>query len=209
MQTSRKIILTIMKKYLSIIALALFFSGNAYANKNIENALENCADDRYVNKTKLNKFTPMLYLAYPKYQELEKKHKSLKEKKQLVKKNVRDQLGPELQKWLDNNPGPHMGIDGEKDVETFRIKEKKWFIDKNNAYFAILDRLDGGVTERLEEVGRQMTALIRSQASKFIASKDFDLKFKAKSVDGYLDHYTICEKQYQETPSSFKLKWSD
>jgi len=102
-----------------------------------------------------------------------------------------------------------MGIDGEMDLEKFKIKEKKYFTDKNNAYFAILDRLDGGVTERLEEVGRQMTALIRSQASKFIASKDFDLKFKAKSVDGYLDHYTICEKQYQETPSSFKLKWSD
>jgi hypothetical protein len=209
MQTSRKIILTIMKKYLSIIALALFFSGNAYANKNIENMLENCADDRYLNKTKLNKFSPMLYLAYPKYQELEKKHKSLKEKKQLSKKIVKDQLGPELQKWLDNNPEPHMGIDGEMDFEKFKIKEKKWFIDKNNVYFAILDRLEGGVTKRLEEVEAQMATLIRSQASKFIASKDFDLKFKAKSVDGYLDHYTICEKQYQETPSSFKLKWSD
>ena len=171
--------------------------------------LENCADDRYLNKTKLNKFSPMLYLAYPKYQELEKKHKSLKEKKQLVKKIVKDQLGPELQKWLDDNPKPYMGIDGETDLEKFKIKEKKYFTDKNNAYFAILDRLDGGVTEKLEEVEGQMATLIRSQASKFITSKDFDLKSKAKSVDGYLDHYTICEKQYQETPSSFKLKWSD
>ena len=199
-----------MKKLFStILLLGLLLSKSAYANQNIENMLENCADDRYVNKTKLNKFTPMLYLAYPKYQELEKKHKSLKEKKQLVKKNVRDQLGPELQKWFDDNPKPYMGIDGEMDLEKFKIKEKKYFTDKNNAYFAILDRLDGGVTERLEEVGRQMTALIRSQASKFIASKDFDLKSKAKSVDGYLNHYIICEKQYQETPSSFKLKWSD
>ena len=199
-----------MKKLFStILLLGLLLSKSAYANQNIENMLENCADDRYVNKTKLNKFTPMLYLAYPKYQELEKKHKSLKEKKQLVKKNVKDQLGPELQKWLDNNPEPNMGIGGEMDFEKFKIKEIKWLIDKNNAYIAILNRSDGGVTERLEEVEGQMTTLIRSQASKFITSKDFDLKSKAKSVDGYLNHYTICEKQNQETPSSFKLKWSN
>ena len=199
-----------MKKLFStILLLGLLLSKSAYANQNIENMLENCADDRFVNETKLNKFTSMLYLTYPKYQELEKKHKSLKEKKQLVKKNVKDQLGPELQKWLDNNPEPNMGIGGEMDFEKFKIKEIKWLIDKNNAYIAILNRSDGGVTERLEEVEGQMTTLIRSQASKFITSKDFDLKSKAKSVDGYLSHYTICEKQYQETPSSFKLKWSD
>ena len=199
-----------MKKLFStILLLGLLLSKSAYANQNIENMLENCADDRFANKTKLNKFTPMLYLAYPKYQELEKKHKSLKEKKQLVEKNVKDQLGPELQKWLDDNPKPYMGIDGEMDLEKFKIKENEWLTDRNNAYLVIFNRIDGGVTERLEEAEGQMTTIIRSQASKFITSKDFDLKYKAKSVDGYLDHYTICEKKYQETPSSFKLKWSD
>ena len=199
-----------MKKLFSTaLLLGLLLSKSAYANQNIENMLENCADDRYVNKTKLNKFTPMLYLAYPKYQELEKKHKSLKEKKQLVKKNVKDQLGPELQKWLDNNPEPNMGIGGEIDLEKFKIKENEWLTDRNNAYLVIFNRIDGGVTERLEEAEGQMTTIIRSQASKFITSKDFDLKSKAKSVDGYFNHYIICEKQYQETPISFKLKWSD
>ena len=199
-----------MKKYFStVLLLGLLLSKSAYANQNIENMLENCANDRFANKTKLNKFISTLYLTYPKYQELEKEHKSLKEKKQLVKKNIKDQLGPELQKWLDNNPEPNMGISGEIDFEKFVIKENKWLIDQNNAYIAILDRLDGGVTERLEKVEGQMKTLIRSQASKFITSKDFDLKYKAKSVDGYLNHYTICEKQNQETPSSFKLKWSN
>ena len=199
-----------MKKLFStILLLGLLLSKSAYANQNIENMLENCADDRFANKTKLNKFTFGLNLTYPKYQELEKKHKSLKEKKQLVKKNVKDQLGPELQKWLDNNPEPNMGIGGEIDLERFKIKENEWLTDKNNAYLVILNRLDGGVTERLKEVEGQMTTIIRSQASKFITSKDFDLKSKAKSVDGYLNHYIICEKQHQETPISFKLKWSD
>ena len=199
-----------MKKLFStVLLLGLLLSKSAYANQNTENMLENCADDRYVNKTKLNKFTPMLYLAYPKYQELEKKHKSLKEKKQLVEKNVKDQLGPELQKWLDNNPEPNMGIGGEIDLEKFKIKENEWLTDRNNAYLVIFNRIDGGVTERLEEAEGQMTTIIRSQASKFITSKDFDLKSKAKSVDGYFNHYIICEKQYQETPISFKLKWSD
>ena len=199
-----------MKKLFStILLLGLLLSKSAYANQNIENMLENCADDRFANKTKLNKFTSMLYLTYPKYQELEKKHKSLKEKKQLVKKNVKDQLGPELQKWLDNNPEPNMGIGGEIDLEKFKIKENEWLTDRNNAYLVIFNRIDGGVTERLEEAEGQMTTIIRSQASKFITSKDFDLKSKAKSVDGYFNHYIICEKQYQETPSSFKLKWSD
>ena len=199
-----------MKKLFStILLLGLLLSKSAYANQNIENMLENCADDRYVNKTKLNKFTSMLYLTYPKYQELEKKHKSLKEKKQLVEKNVKDQLGPELQKWLDNNPEPNMGIGGEIDLEKFKIKENEWLTDRNNAYLVIFNRIDGGVTERLEEAEGQMTTIIRSQASKFITSKDFDLKSKAKSVDGYFNHYIICEKQYQETPISFKLKWSD
>jgi len=199
-----------MKKLFStILLLGLLLSKSAYANQNIENMLENCADDRFVNETKLNKFTSMLYLTYPKYQELEKKHKSLKEKKQLVKKNVKDQLGPELQKWLDNNPEPNMGIGGEIDLERFKIKENEWLTDKNNAYLVILNRLDGGVTERLKEVEGQMTTIIRSQASKFITSKDFDLKSKARSIDEYLNHYIICENQYQETPSSFKLIWSD
>ena len=132
-----------------------------------------------------------------------------KKKKKLVKKKIKDQLGPELQKWLDNNPEPNMGTSGEMDFEKFSIKENKWLVDQNNAYITILNRLDGGVTVRLEEVQGQMNALIRSQASKLITSKDFDLKFKAKNVDGYLSHYTICEKQNQETPSSFKLKWSN
>ena len=59
--------------------------------------LENCADDRYLNKTKLNKFSPMLYLAYPKYQELEKKHKSLKN---YLKKLLKINLGQNFKNGL-------------------------------------------------------------------------------------------------------------
>ena len=71
-----------MKKLFStILLLGLLLSKSAYANQNIENMLENCADDRFVNKTKINKFTSMLYSTYPNYQELEKKHDSLQEKK--------------------------------------------------------------------------------------------------------------------------------
>ena len=199
-----------MKKFFStILLLGLLLSKSAYANQNIENMIETCADDRFANKTGLNKFTSTLYLTYPKYQELEKNHKFLKEEKKQFNTNFKDQLGLELQKWLDNNPEPNMGVGGEIDFEKFKIKENKWLIDQNNAYFAILKRLDGGVTEKLEESEKQIITLIRSQASKFITSKDFDLKSKAKSVDGYLNHYTICEKQLQETPISFNLKWSD
>ena len=199
-----------MKKLFStILLLGLLLSKSAYANQNIENMIENCADDRFANKTKLNKFTSTLYLTYPEYQELVKKYKSLKEKKRLFTKNVKNQLALELQKWLDNNPEPNMGIGGEMDFEKFKIKENNWFIDQNNAYITILKRLDGGVTERLEEVEEQIITLIQSQASKFITSKDFDLKSKANSVNGYLKHYTFCEKQYQETPISFNLKWSN
>jgi len=194
-----------MKKLLGIVVLGLLLSGNAYANKNIENMLENCADDRYVNKTKLNKFTPMLYLVYPKYQELEKESKVLKEKM----KSINAQFDIDFKKWKKDNPKPHMGIDGESDVEIYDKKLKQYFKDYNKVYDAILVSLDGGKTKRLKEIEVEITTLIRSQASKFITSNEFDLKFKAKDIDGYLDHYTICEKKFQETPSSFKLKWSN
>ena len=194
-----------MKKLLAIVVLGLLWHGNAFANKNIENSIENCADDRFINKTKLNKFTPMLYLLNPKFQELEKESKSLEKKIQ----STNSQFKTESQKWKKDNPKPHMGIEGETNLEKFKIKEKKWLIDSNKANLEILDRLDGGATKRLKEVQKQITTLIRSQASKYITSKEFDLKFKAKNINGYLNHYTICEKKYQETPSSFKLKWSD
>ena len=47
MQTGRKIILIIMKKYLSIIALALFFSGNAYADDSYETAFKKALDNHF------------------------------------------------------------------------------------------------------------------------------------------------------------------
>ena len=147
----------------------------------------------------------MLYLLNPKFQELEKESKSLEKKIQ----STNSQFKTESQKWKKDNPKPHMGIEGETNLEKFKIKEKKWLIDSNKANLEILDRLDGGATKRLKEVQKQITTLIRSQASKYITSKKFDLKFKAKNINGYLNHYTICEKKYQETPSSFKLKWSD
>ena len=171
-----------MKKILGIVVLGLLWSSNVYANENIENILENCADDRFINKTKLNKFTPELYLSKLKFQELEKESNSLKEKKKLVK----GQFEKELQKW------------NEADLEKFKNIEMERFIDSNKAF-----------TKRLEEVEKEVLSFIRSQASIFIKSEKFDLKFKAKDIDGYLSNYMFCEKEYLETPSSFSLRWSD
>ncbi|WP_415271265.1 hypothetical protein ABXT52_03815 [Candidatus Pelagibacter sp. Uisw_121] len=58
MQTGRKIILIIMKKYLSIIALALFFSGNAYADGSYEAAFKKALDNhQYYFKHKGKSYT--------------------------------------------------------------------------------------------------------------------------------------------------------
>jgi len=192
-------------KVFSISLMLLFFCSNLNANTNIEKALENCADDYYVNKRKLNEFTPMLFLLNPKYQELEKESKSLKEKL----KSVSGQFDMEYKKWEKDNPKPRMGIDGESDFEKYKKKRDQWFKKSNKAFFAILDSVDGGATKRLEIVQMKMERLIRSQAAKFIGSEDFNLKSKVKEVEGYLEIYTACEKAYQETPSSFKLLWSD
>ena len=171
----------------------------------IEKALENCADDYYINKRNLNDFTPMLFLLNPKYQELKNESKSLNEKL----KSISGQFDMKYNKWVKDNPKPLMGIDAHRDFERYKKERDQWFKDSNKAFFEILDSLDGGAIKELDIIKTKVEQLIRSQAAKFIGSEDFTLKSKIKEVDKYIDIYTSCESTFQSTPSSFKLLWSD
>ena len=168
-----------MKIILKTIVLSLLLSGNAYANENMEDMIENCADNRFINITRVNEFTPMLYLLKPKFKELEKEMNSLKEKKNAnngqFKKEVIEGKGSE---------------DLKLNIEQFTLSNKDF-------------------TKRLEEVENQMTSFIRSQASNFIKSEEFELRSKVKSIDGYLEFYRYCEKKSQGTPISFKFRWGN
>jgi hypothetical protein len=159
-------------KVFSISLMLLFFCSTLNANTNIEKALENCADDYFINKTKINEFSRMLYLLNPKYQELENESKPLKEKMRLIS----GQFDTEYKKWEKDNPKPYMGIDGEMNLETYDKKLKQWRKDSDEAFYAILDNLSGGANKRLEIIYMKMERLIRLQAAKFIESEDFTLK---------------------------------
>ena len=168
-----------MKIILKTIVLSLLLSGNAYANENIEDMIENCADNRFINKTRINEFTPMLYLLKPKFKELEKEMNSLKEKKNAA-----------------NDKFKKEATDG-KNSKEFKLYVEQFTLSNKD------------FTKRLEEVENQMMSFIRSQASNFIKSEEFELRSKVKSIDGYLEYYTYCEKKSQGTPISFKLRWGN
>ena len=185
--------------------MVLFFCSNLNADTNIEKALENCADDYFINKTEINEFSRMLYLLNPEYQKLENESKPLKEKM----RSISGQFDIEYKEWEKDNPKPVLGVYGELKVEQWEKKMKQWKKDSDKAFYAILDNLSGGGHKRLEIIHMKMERLIRSQAAKFINSEDFTLKSKIKEVDRYIEIFTACEKAYQETPSSFKLLWSD
>lgn len=199
-----------MKKLIITTCLLLLAASSAAnADKNIEKALENCADDRYVNKTNINDFTTGLYLVQPKFQELEKELKAIKSQQELDGKKFVE----EMEKWEKENPKPKQPTYKQlqnkeysfeqynKENSIWREKNKK-FIDEE------IKRLDAGKKDRRQVLNSEINSFIRSQASKYIKLVE-DLKSKAKQVGGYLDHFTICEKEYQATPSSFKLKWAE
>jgi hypothetical protein len=220
-----------MKKISVILILGLLLTGNAYAKKDILSMLEECTDDRYVNKTIIEDFPTMLYLVQPKYQELQKKYKSIKEKKKETLET--GQLEAEYEKWEKDNPKPIFNrksndekedeIKGEFNLKTalnermndkinynqYKIVYDEWFLRSNNFKLKIFASFDGGTKEKLKIIESKTNKFIRSQASQFLKTKNFDLKLKTKEIIGYLDHFTICEKYSNEAPISFELKWDN
>lgn len=198
-----------MKKFILIIFLFLVCSGSAFADKKIEKALENCADDRFVNKTNINDFTPMLYLVQPKFQELEKELKKLKaEEEKDIKK-----FDEEFNKWELENPKPKMPNYNQHRSKEYTLEQYEkdlpiWNKKHSQAMDDIIAKLDNGKKDKINVLNKEINNFIRTQALKYLDALE-DLNSKAKQVNGYLDHFTTCEKQYQETPSSFMLKWSN
>ena len=198
-----------MKKLLTILVLTLLFGGNAYADKKIEKALEKCADDRYVNKTNINDFSSMLYLVQPRFQELEKELKAIKAESKLDT----NKFFEEIDKWEKENKKPKQPTykqlqSKEYTFEQYNKENLIWREKHNKVMNQIIKRLDKGKKKRVKELNIEIDNFIRAQALKYLDIVE-DLKSKAKQINGYLDHFTACEKQYQATPSSFKLKWSD
>ena len=178
---------------------------NLNAIKTTEKALENCADNYFINKTDINEFSQTLYSQNSEIQRLEKETEPLKEKL----RSISSQFEIEFKEWEEKNPKPILGVDGELDYETYKRKLNQWNKDSEAAFFTILDNLSDGDHKRLEAVYTKIERLIRSEVAKYVKSKNLTLSNKVKEVDGYLEVYTACEEAYQDTPSSFMLLWSD
>ena len=72
-----------------------------------------------------------------------------------------------------------------------------------------LESLDDGTKERIKMIENETVKFIRSQALKYIKTKDFNLRFKAKEINGYVIQLSYCERNYIFSPISFELKWSE
>jgi hypothetical protein len=196
-----------MSKILSTIILSLLLITNASADQKVDEALEKCADDRYVNKTNINDFTPMLYRVQSKFQELEKELKSIKLQKEADSKKFFELMDI----WEKENPKPKQPTykqlqNKEYSFEQYKKDNSIWR-EKNTKFMnKTISSLDDGKKIREKEINRELDKFIRSQALKYVEIVG-DLKSKANQINGYLDHFTNCEKQYQDTPSSFLLKW--
>lgn len=199
-----------MKKLFLIFFFTIFLSSNLFADKKVDQALEKCADDRYINKTEISNFSTMLYLVQPKFNELKNEEKELRQKNNQNTKEFNE----EYDKWLSQNPKPKMPSYSDNankiyTMEQYNEKNEIWRKADYEAMIEIGKKVILPTSNRLKQIEIEIDIFIRQQASKFINETDFDLKSKAKTVNGYIDHYTICEKQYQETPSSFILKWGE
>ena len=196
-----------MSKIISILVFCFTLIAYASADEKVDEALEKCADDRYVNETNINDFTPMLYRVQSKFQELEKELKSIKLQKEADSKKFFELMDI----WEKENPKPKQPTykqlqNKEYSFEQYKKDNSIW--RKKNTKFMnkTISSLDDGKKMREIEINRELDKFIRSQALKYVEIVG-DLKSKANQINGYLDYFTNCEKQYQDTPSSFLLKW--
>ena len=196
-----------MSKIISILVFCFTLIAYASADEKVDEALEKCADDRYVNKTNINDFTPMLYRVQSKFQELEKELKSIKLQKEADSKKFFELMDI----WEKENPKPkqptYKQLQNKKySFEQYKKDNSIWR-EKNTEFMnKTISSLDDGKKIREKEINRELDKFIRSQALKYVEIVG-DLKSKANQINGYLDYFTNCEKQYQDTPSSFLLKW--
>jgi len=196
-----------VSKIISILVFCFTLIAYASADEKVDEALEKCADDRYVNKTNINDFTPMLYRVQSKFQELEKELKSIKLQKEADSKKFFELMDI----WEKENPKPKQPTykqlqNKEYSFEQYKKDNSIWR-EKNTEFMnKTISSLDDGKKIREKEINRELDKFIRSQALKYVEIVG-DLKSKANQINGYLDHFTNCEKQYQDTPSSFLLKW--
>jgi len=196
-----------VSKIISILVFCFTLIAYASADEKVDEALEKCADDRYVNKTNINDFTPMLYRVQSKFQELEKELKSIKLQKEADSKKFFELMDI----WEKENPKPkqptYKQLQNKKySFEQYKKDNSIWR-EKNTEFMnKTISSLDDGKKIREKEINRELDKFIRSQALKYVEIVG-DLKSKANQINGYLDYFTNCEKQYQDTPSSFLLKW--
>ena len=138
-----------MSKILSTIILSLLLITNASADQKVDEALEKCADDRYVNKTNINDFTPMLYRVQSKFQELEKELKSIKLQKEADSKKFFELMDI----WEKENPKPKQTTykqlqSKEYSFEQYKKDNSIWREKNNEFMYNTILRLDIGKSMR-------------------------------------------------------------
>tara|TARA_B110000285_G_C14800775_1_gene457335 strand:+ start:53 stop:631 length:579 start_codon:yes stop_codon:yes gene_type:complete len=192
-----------MKKLMSIIALGLLLSGNAYSKSDIDIAIEQCADAQfYGNELGISKAIYEDHVIY----------KLMLEDEVQIQKDY-DEYGVVYQdtykKYWKDNPRPKPPKQSTLSTYSFEDYKKakvKWDEEEDKYIKPFTDKLLA-----FGEKVKKQKILIKEMRRSLVAMslKKITLKDKAKSIQEYTTKFTLCESDHNKTPRGFMLQWGE
>ena len=192
-----------MKKILTTVVLGLMLSGNAYSKSNMDVAIEKCADAQFLGNTK--------GISNAVYEDNELYKLMLKDKVQLQKYYDEYVVTYQViyEKYWKDNPRPKYPINSTSSTNSFdAYKKAKVIWDKEK------DEYMKPFTNKLLALGvnlqKQDLLIIKKGRSLVTMNlKKLALKAKAKSIEGYIKKFKLCEEAHNNTPKGFMLEWGN
>jgi len=193
-----------MKKLLSIMVLGLLLSGNAYAESEIDIAIEKCADTQIFLGSE--KSIPKSF-----YEDHEVYQLMIKDKRLLLKDY--EAYGviykAAYTKYWKDNPKPK--YPKQSTMSTYNFEDyKKADAEYTKKELKFLKPFEDEVKAKWGKVKKQ-DALIKEMMRSLTAMKleKLGLKDKAKGIQGYTTKFTLCESAHNKTPKGFMLEWGN
>tara|TARA_Y100000389_G_C17347010_1_gene456369 strand:+ start:358 stop:936 length:579 start_codon:yes stop_codon:yes gene_type:complete len=192
-----------MKKILTTVVLGLMLSGNAYSKSNMDVAIEKCADAQFLGNTK--------GISNAIYEDNELYKLMLKDKEQLQKYYDEYVVTYQViyEEYLKDNPRPKNPINSTTSTNSFDAYKKAKVIWDKEKYEYMKP-----FTNKLLALGvnlqKQDLLIIKKGRSLVTMNlKKLDLKAKAKSIEGYIKKFKLCEAAHNNTPKGFMLEWGN